>query len=427
MRAGGVPWVDPDDPMPREPGVVGRIPPVALLDLSRLATLREVARLGSYSAAAESLCFTPSAVSQQMAGLSRDLGAVLFERTPRGMRLTPCAELLVAHVEGVFARLNAAQGELEAVAGGVRGRMRVGSFPTATAAFTAAAMGAFEERFSFVDLSLIDGEPWESVARLKERELDLAVVFDFPGWALSADIHGRIVCRDEEIACANLFDDPFVVVLAGDHPLAAQDLVELDDLAGERIVAGPPGCSPWGGDFRQLCRAAGFEPELDTRYSTLEFASLQAVVATGGGVTLVPGLALASLPDVAGVVTRPLAGGPIRHVRVATLAGVTASPAGEAMAAAARGGGGRAPRRAGARGRGLTAGLRAQPRSSTAQSAWTLRGQNCVPALSRSSASACSRGSRPRYGRSEVIASHASQAKTMRLAIGMSSPASPCG
>lgn len=310
---------------------MGRIPPAALLDLGRLATLREVARLGSYSAAAESLCFTPSAVSQQMAGLARDLGAVLFERTPRGMRLTACAEVLVTHAEVVFAHLNEAQGELEAVAGGVRGRLRVGSFPTATVGFTAAAMGAFEERFSFVDLSLIDGEPWESVVRLKERELDLAVVFDFDRWALSADVHGRLVCHDEEIACADLFDDPFVMVLARDHPLAAQDRVALENLAGERIVAGPPGCSPWGGDLRELCRRAGFEPEFDKRYSTLEFASLQAIVATGRGVTLVPRLALASLPALAEVVTRPLVDGPVRHVRVATLAGVAPSPAGLAL------------------------------------------------------------------------------------------------
>ena len=312
-------------------GVLGRTPPAALLDLGRLATLREVARRGSYSAAADSLCFTPSAVSQQMAGLARDLGTALFERTPRGMRLTACAELLVSHVEVVFARLNAAQGELEDVAGGVRGRLRVGSFPTATAGFTAAAMGAFEERFSFVDLSLMDGEPWESVTRLKERELDLAVVFDFDRWALSTDVHGRLVCRDEEIACSDLFDDPFVVVLARDHPLAGQDRVALEDLAGERIVAGPPGCSPWGGDLRELCRRAGFEPELDRRYSTLEFASLQAFVATGPGVTLVPRLALASLPALAAVVTRPLDGGPVRHVRVATLVGVAPSPAALAL------------------------------------------------------------------------------------------------
>lgn len=209
------------------PHVLRRIPPSALLDLNRLATLREVARCGSYSAAADSLCFTPSAVSLQMTGLARDLQVQLFDRTPRGMRPTAAAEILVTHIEAVFSRLNQAQGELEAVAGGVRGRLRVGSFPTATVGFLAETIGTFQERFSSVDLTLADGEPHESIVRLKERELDLAVVFDFDHRALSADFDGRVICRDSEIECADLFDDPFLVVLPRDNPLGVVVLAAL--------------------------------------------------------------------------------------------------------------------------------------------------------------------------------------------------------
>ena len=142
-------------------------------------TLREVARRGSYSAAADALCFTPSAVSLQMTGLARDLQCQLFDRTPRGMRPTAAAEMLVTHVEAVFSRLNHAQGELEAVAEGVRGRLRIGSFPAATASFLAEAMEACQRRFPGVELSLADGGTSESLARLKDHELDLAVVSDF--------------------------------------------------------------------------------------------------------------------------------------------------------------------------------------------------------------------------------------------------------
>jgi DNA-binding transcriptional LysR family regulator len=72
--------------MPPSAHIVGRLPPFALLDLRRLAVLAEVARCGSFSAAAEAMCFTPSAVSQQMSALARDTGVVLFERRP-----TACA------------------------------------------------------------------------------------------------------------------------------------------------------------------------------------------------------------------------------------------------------------------------------------------------------------------------------------------------
>lgn len=314
---------------PDAPDVLVRIPPSALLDLHRLATMREVARCGSYSAAADSLRFTPSAVSQQMSGLARDLGFAVFERTPRGMRLTPSAEVLLEHVDGVFARLNHAQADLDALAVGLSGRLRIGSFPTATVVFLAETLGLFQDRFPAVRTSLTDGEPYESIARLKERELDLAAVFDFDHWALSADSDGRLVCDDSEIDCTHLFDDPFSVILPHDHQLAASESVRIDELAGERILAGPPGCSPWASDLRELCRHAGVQAEIDTSYRTVDFAALQAIVATGRGVTLVPELAL--LPRHAGVVTRPLIDGPVRHVQIATLAGVASSPAVTAM------------------------------------------------------------------------------------------------
>lgn len=308
---------------------IARIPPAALLDLHRLATLREVARCGSYAAAAKSRCFTPSAVSQQMAGLARDLGFPLFDRTPRGMRLTAAGDVLVAHIDAVFGRLNEAQGELEAVLGGVQGRLRVGSFPAATVGFVAQAMRALEDRFPRVDLFLSDGEPYESVVRLKERELDLAIVFDADHRALAADADGHLVCRDTEIACVRLFDDPCVVVVPSDHPLAVLEDVEVAQLAGERILGGPCGSSTWGNDLAELLRQGGVDARFDARYRTADVGALQALVATGRGITLVPELAPRwSHP---GVVTRRLVGGPVRRVSVAALAEIPLSTAGAAL------------------------------------------------------------------------------------------------
>ena len=175
--------------------------------------LTEVARRGSFSAAAEAMSFTPSAVSQQMSALARDTGVALFERTPRGMRLTESAEALVAHAHAVFARLGDAQAELEAIAGGAGGRLRFGSFPTATMAFAARAMQVFRDRCPGIELHFADGEPYENVARLKERQLDLAVLFDFDHWTAATDYDGRAVCDDRDIECTELFDDPFRVVV----------------------------------------------------------------------------------------------------------------------------------------------------------------------------------------------------------------------
>lgn len=295
-----------------------------MLDLRRLAMLTEVARCGSFAAAADSLSYSPSAVSQQMTALARDLDVVLFERTSRGMRLTPSAEALVAHAHAVFAQLTEAQAELDEIAGGVRGRVRVGSFPAATVAFVAGATAAFQRKFPQVEVSFADGEPYESVTRLKERILDIAVVFDFDHGTAATNDDGRSVCEDGEIECVELFDDPFMMVLARHHPLAARSRVDIADLEGERILGAPPDCAPWGADLRHLCRQAGFDPVLEPRYRTVDFEALRAFVSTGRGITLVPRLGSESSHP--GVVTLPLNGGPVRHVRIATLAGVPPWP-----------------------------------------------------------------------------------------------------
>lgn len=312
-------------PGQRPTGAVSRIPPAALLDLRRLAVLREVASRGSFAAAAEALCFTPSAVSQQMASLAREMDVVLFERTPRGMRLTASAQSLLIHCEAVFAELSDAQADLDSIAGGIRGRLRLGSFPTATVAFTAAAMDTFRRGCPDVDISFADGEPYESVMRLKDRELDLAVLFDFDNWTAATNYEGRAVCDGRDIEYVDLFDDPFDVVLPREHRLANVQRILLGDLVGERIIGSPTICSPWGHDFRLLCQQAGFEPDFESHYRSADFAALQAIVATGRGITLVPALAQ-PLPN-AGTVSRPLDGGPVRHVRIAVLSNVTQSPA----------------------------------------------------------------------------------------------------
>src|SRR3712207_4566124 len=88
-----------------------------MLDVRRLRVLREVAVRGSFSAAAESLSFTQSAISQQIAALEREAGAVLVQRSARGVRLTEAGEALVRHTDAIMARLAEAEAELEAIAG----------------------------------------------------------------------------------------------------------------------------------------------------------------------------------------------------------------------------------------------------------------------------------------------------------------------
>src|SRR3954463_757470 len=96
-----------------------------MLDVRRMRVLREVAVRGSFSAAAEALSFTQSAISQQIAPLERETGTTLVQRNARGIRLTEAGEALVRHTDAILARLSEAEAELEAIAG-LRGRRRRG-------------------------------------------------------------------------------------------------------------------------------------------------------------------------------------------------------------------------------------------------------------------------------------------------------------
>src|SRR3954470_12846853 len=102
-----------------------------MLDVKRLRILREVAEHGSFSAAADSLHLTQSAVSQQIAALESEAGTVLIDRNRGAIRLTHPGEALVSHADAVIARLDEAERELADIAGVRGGRLGMVSFPTA--------------------------------------------------------------------------------------------------------------------------------------------------------------------------------------------------------------------------------------------------------------------------------------------------------
>src|SRR5205814_806423 len=120
-----------------------------MLDVRRMRVLREVAQRGSFSAAAEALSFTQSAVSQQIAALERETGAVLVDRSARGVRLTDAGRALVCHTDAILARLSDAEAELDAIAGLRGGRLRLVAFPSAAASIMPPAIARFGPRIAF--------------------------------------------------------------------------------------------------------------------------------------------------------------------------------------------------------------------------------------------------------------------------------------
>src|SRR5918996_276470 len=143
-----------------------------MLDVRRMRVLREVVASGSFSAAAEALHLSQSAVSQQVAALEREVGQPLLERTSAGPKLTPAGQTLVAHADAVIARLEEAERELAEIAGLEGGTLRVMSFPTASATLLTRAMSIFHARFPSVDLHFSEGEPEHSLPALRSGDID---------------------------------------------------------------------------------------------------------------------------------------------------------------------------------------------------------------------------------------------------------------
>jgi molybdate transport repressor ModE-like protein len=274
-----------------------------MLDVRRLRVLREVALRGSFSAAAEALTYSQSAVSQQIAALEREAGTRLVERNGRGIRLTDAGRALVRRADAILVELAAADAELQAIAGLRGGRVRVSTFASAATALLPAAITAFRAAHPAVqvELSLVEATE-EAIGGLRTGRADLVLVARPAGEPPT-----------DQVEAHRLLEDPMLAVLPGGHRLARRRTLRLDDLAGEPwVLGGGPGCSDRATILR-ACHAAGFEPRVTVDFPTDDYNATQGMVAAGAGVTLLPRLALAVPRD--DLAVRPLAGaGPSREV-----------------------------------------------------------------------------------------------------------------
>src|SRR5579859_811810 len=293
-----------------------------MFELRHLQVLREVARVGSLTGAAESLAYSQPAVSQQMAALERRAGMPLLDRTTRGVRLTEAGEALLRHAELILAEQNLAERELEAIAGLRGGRVRMASFPTAGAALIPAAVSLFSGRHPDVALSVLEAEPEESVPMLRAGELEVAIV----AATNQPDGFGD---EYEGIDLHDLFDEPRYALLHPEHRFARRKRLRLQDLADEVRIELSRGPTRQG----RIYLAPGPEPsagEPRVAFRSDDFNIVQGMVAAGAGIAVVPELALTNLRrDI--TIHNLGASAPMRAIAAATLAGVHRSPGTSAL------------------------------------------------------------------------------------------------
>ncbi|MEU9951935.1 LysR family transcriptional regulator [Streptomyces sp. NPDC047939] len=293
-------------------------------DVKKLRILRTLRDRGTVTAAAEALLMTPSAVSQQLSNLSRQLGVPLLEAQGRRVRLTDAAHLVLRHAEAVFAQLERADAELTGYLHGEAGEVRIAAFATAVPALVVPAVQALrDEDRPGPDVRVREAEAAQAYELLVAGEVDLA---------LSLAAHAP-TARDPRFAVLPLLADPLDVALPAGHPLADAPGLRLADLSAEPWIFG--GSGPWSEITTAACEAAGFVPE--QAHSASGWTAILAMVEAGMGIALIPRMASAERQSRDGVALRVLeADLPRRHVVAAVRQGAAQGPAVARVLAALR-------------------------------------------------------------------------------------------
>jgi len=286
------------------------------IDVRRLRVLRELQVRSTIGATARALSLTPSAISQQIATLSRDVGVPLLVPHGRGVRLTAQAQLLLEHATLIDAQLERARADLVAMDSGAIGRFVIGAFATAISGIVAPALVRLARERPGIHLSVEEIEAPECFTRLDRGDLDLVITVDYRSAPHRYDARFQ---REE------LLDDPLLLAVPRNHPQALRRSIDLRALAKERWILGAAQ-GPCREAALAACAAAGFNPDVIHRVN--DWSALVRLVAAGCGVGLIPHLGVGASP-VREVAIRPLAGRsrPSRHLYAAVRAGAERSPA----------------------------------------------------------------------------------------------------
>ena len=257
-----------------------------MLNPVHLRTLTTVLATGSFAEASRRLGYTGSAVSQQMAALERTLRTPLFEREAHGIRPTPTAELLAARASDVLAGLAVLERDVEGVVEGTVGRIRVGSFPTASRRVVPEWLAEHHRTRPRVEVELDEDEPAVLLDRLQRAELDMVLVYRYD-----------LVPRPWPggVTRTHLLTEPLLLLVPERHPAAETPTVHLSDLAEETWVATREG-TDGARCLVRACAAKGFVPHVG--YRSNDYGVIREFVRTGLGIAVVPSMGWEPSPGV---------------------------------------------------------------------------------------------------------------------------------
>ncbi len=259
-----------------------------MLEVKRLRLLWELSRRGTIAAVAEALNYSPSAVSQQLQQLEREIGSSLFRRVGRTLELTAAAEALADETETLLASLESAEASYFRALGEVSGTARIAVFQTAVLALMPQVLRRLRTEYPSLRVEMVQYEPETALRETWGRNFDLVIAEQYPNHAAP---HFAGLDREP------LTEDPITLAVppnsahVSDVDAPFQRVRTLVDAAELPWVMEPVGAASrhWA---EQLCRQAGFEP--DVRFETADLQAHVRLIESGNAVGLLPGLIQAS-------------------------------------------------------------------------------------------------------------------------------------
>lgn len=281
-----------------------------MLDVRRLALLRELRLRGTITAVAAALHQTPSAISQQLAQLEKEAGVPLLLRAGRKLQLTPHAELLVEHMGDILERLERAEADLAASLSSATGTLRVAIFQSAALALLPRALDVLAAEHPGLTAIVTQREPETALHETFARDFDLVIAEEYPGHAAP-----HLPGLDRHPLTTD------AIRLASPPPGSRWTADTIADAAAAPWVMEPHGAASrhWA---EQVCRRAGFEPQV--RFETADLQAHLRLVQTGHAVALLPDLIWQG--DAPTVTVAPLDGDPRRTVFTSTRATIARRP-----------------------------------------------------------------------------------------------------
>lgn len=253
-----------------------------MLDLRQFYVLRAIAREGSLAGAARRLHYGHPTISHHLGSLESHFRTRLVSRSPRGAELTDTGRLLLERIEVVLDLIDTTEAEVRSRSGRGLDVLRLGTFPTAAATLVPTAIAQLVDGGG-VRIELVEAEPVELLERLLQRDLHCALLYD-------ATDGEAALARRPGLVLTPLGTEAYRLVLSREHRLAADDVVDLNDLreddwilAGEADDLGDRG-------LVAACRRLGFEPRVAVRSD--DYAVMQSFVAAGAAVAVVPQMAV---------------------------------------------------------------------------------------------------------------------------------------